>query len=362
MPYSRVAMPFLIKKFSDCRLDDPFFDSLKEDYDEFDIWFKKKSKSGETAYVHDDENGMIQAFLYIKDVDCETVGDLIEEPRIKMGTLKINPASEGQRLGEGAIGIALWKWQKSDLDQIYVTVFPKHKVLIDLLEKYGFEEYGKKGEECVFAKDKRKMRYDTIHRSFPYFNPNLSRGKYIPIHDEFHDSMFQYSELKNTMQNVGDLSVSNGITKNFIATPSSNIDYRPGDIVFIYRMHQGPGLKGCKSVVTSYCIVSKIEWFKKGGKNISNYDDYLKFVGNKSVYTSEVLKKEYEKKNLCVIELLYSGYFGAGHNITHNSLKEAGLFEKHPYEIKLNREEINKIMRMGGKDEQDIIVDQSRTH
>lgn len=172
--------------------------------------------------------------------------------------------------------------------------------------------------------------------------------------------MFQYSELKNTAQNVGEMPVSNGITKNFIATPINVIDYRQGDIVFIYRRHTGLGSKSHKSAVTSYCTVSKTTWVKKDWKKIKDFESYLKLVGNKSVYSSEILAEEYEKKkNLCVIELIYNGYFGAGHNVTNHNLKTAGLFEKHPYEIELNRTEILKIIEMGGKDEQDIVVDKS---
>jgi len=352
-------MPFSVKNFSECRLNDPFFDSLREDYEGFENWFRKKSESGETAYVHYDENGVVRAFLYLKDSESEAVGDLTVEPRMKIGTLKIDPSFEGRRLGEGAIGIALWKWQRSDLDQIYVTVFPKHDDLVTMLNVYGFEKCGKKGEEDVFVKDKKKMRYDTIRRPFPYFDPKFTRGKYIPINDVFHDLMFRYSELMNTNQNTGEMTVSNGITKNYVAAPMSEVDYRQGDIVFIYRKHTGSGQKAYKSVVTSYCTVSKITWVKKDWKKIVDFDSYLKLVGNKSVYEPKVLENEYKKRNLCVIELIYNGYFGAGHNVTYSSLEAEGLFKKYPYEIELNRAEIIKIMKMGGKDEQDIIVDQS---
>lgn len=52
-------------KFSDCNLNDCFFDSLREDYAGLDDRFRKKSAGGEQAYVYSDEGG-IQVFLYIK--------------------------------------------------------------------------------------------------------------------------------------------------------------------------------------------------------------------------------------------------------------------------------------------------------
>ena len=41
-----------------------------------------------------------------------------------------------------ALGLALWEWQRSKLDEIYVTVFPKHKSLIKLLTRFGFNLVG----------------------------------------------------------------------------------------------------------------------------------------------------------------------------------------------------------------------------
>lgn len=35
--------------FKNISLDDPFFESLKDDYPGFDVWFKKKSLNGDKA-------------------------------------------------------------------------------------------------------------------------------------------------------------------------------------------------------------------------------------------------------------------------------------------------------------------------
>ena len=37
--------------FKNISLDDPFFESLKDDYPGFDVWFKKKSLNGDKALV-----------------------------------------------------------------------------------------------------------------------------------------------------------------------------------------------------------------------------------------------------------------------------------------------------------------------
>jgi len=348
-------MTFEIKGFIDCPLRDVFFDSLKEDYPGFECWFDKKSKEGAVAYVADDGKS-IQAFLYVKEYECETIGILPASPRMKIGTLKVCEDFGRRRIAEGAIGIALWKWQRSKLDEIYVTVLPKHDVTIKLLKTFGFVYGGKKGEEEVYFKNKNELDYTDPKKSFPFVNPNFSAGRYIPLEDGYHDQMFQYSDLKNTLQVREDFPVSNGITKNFIATPYSKLDYAVGDVAFIYRKHTGLGPKKYKSVITSYCVITDILTIKTAGNILKSCDEFINAVGNKTVYNSDQLKEIYTSSNVYVIEMVYNGYFGVGKNITFNDLEGAGLFNGHPYSIKIDRKNVFDILRMGGKNERDIIV------
>lgn len=180
-------------KFGQCNLEDTFFDSLKEDYHEFPQWFQKKVASGENAFVFKDSD-KIKAFVYLKEEDEEIplcAYKLPKEKRLKIGTLKLSDDIQGQRLGEGAIGISLWHWQNLKVDQVYITVFNKHSKLINILEQFGFEYIGNnmRGER-VYLKDKSKLKYDTPYMSFPFINPAINRCGYIPINDEFHDTLF----------------------------------------------------------------------------------------------------------------------------------------------------------------------------
>ena len=62
---------FSLRKFSDIDLSDPFFESLKSDYQgsektaEFNTWFNNKAREGRTALVFDDDEGL-GAFIAIK--------------------------------------------------------------------------------------------------------------------------------------------------------------------------------------------------------------------------------------------------------------------------------------------------------
>lgn len=342
-------------RFSDCDISDSFFDSLKADYPGFECWFKSKSDNGATVFVSKNDKGLIEAFVYVKDVECEAVGDLPAEPRMKIGTIKISSGSERTRLGEGGIGLALWKWQRSPLKQIYLTVYAKQDRLIGLIERYGFVMKGNKGGECVYLKDKDDLDYSDPEipwlKSFPYLNPDFKRGVYIPIKSVFHDNMFRYSELSNTEQKTEPMPVANGVVKVYVATPFEHIDYRPNDIALIYRISETD--KSYRSAITSFCTVTNIDWFKRDGKELygRKYEDFVEAVGNKTVYNEDELKRSFNQKNVCTITLLYNGYFGKGKNVNYQWLKNNGLFEGYPYKILLNPEQVRAILTEGGINE-----------
>lgn len=56
--------------FSECNLADTFFDSLKNDYEEFPIWFHKKAVENANAFVYETDD-KIKAFVYLKEENEE---------------------------------------------------------------------------------------------------------------------------------------------------------------------------------------------------------------------------------------------------------------------------------------------------
>ena len=81
---------------------------------------------------------------------------------------------------------------------------------------------------------------------------------------------------------------------------------------------------------------------------------------NKTVFSPEELTDIYNKnknKNVVLLEMVYNGYFGEGHNIIHKELRDNGLFSVHPYIIDYNKSEFIKILEMGDANVQNIIID-----
>lgn len=349
--------------FKDCNINDHFFDSLKEDYNGFCDWFFKKALEGKKALVYKDKDN-IKAFINLKYNEQETIQladkTLQIENRIKISTLKLSDDIQGQRLGEGAIGYCLWEWQKNNSNQIYVTVFPKHKSLILLLSKFGFEQYGfKQNGEIVYIKDKRHINKTDPYKTFPYvINDYIAR--LLPIKDKYHDTLFTYSELLNTFQEADEIASANGITKIYIATPYSDINYTPGSLVFVYRKYTGDEKPGYKSVITSYCTIVKQTYIKRNYTLLYSFECFLKEVGNKSVYNNEQLSNIYNSnsRNIVLLEMVYNGYMGKGHNINWFTLKNNRLWgdDIYPYDLCFNQTQCKTIFKLGEKDVQNIII------
>lgn len=356
-----MAGKFQWKRFSDCTLDDPFFDSLKSDYPEFPTWFGKKCAQGEQVLVYDDEEG-ICALIYLKveEEPIQMVGhELPIERRMKIGTLKLGERVQGQRLGEGALGVALWRWQETGLNQVYVTVFPKHNVLIDLLEKFGFKRIGQNNRgECIYLRSRLEPDFSSPFSAFPFVGPQFDKAGYLPIEAGYHDTLFPYSELSRTAQETEELAAANGMSKVFIAFPYSTMHHKVGEPIVVYRIHNGEG-RQYRSAITSFCTVTKITQVKRANRVLISFDEYLALVSNKSVYSAAELADQYQsKRNIVVLEMVYNGYFGKGHNVNFKTLKDKGLFNDYPYNVQLTKEQFEEILRMGGKDVQHIIANQ----
>ncbi len=365
-----MAGKFKRKLFSEIKLDDPFFDSLKSDYPGtssstgFIEWFNRKAAEGKKALVFEDHQG-IGAFINLKPNESEEIildnGSILpNEARLKITTIKIDERYRHRRIGEGALGLTLWQWKDLGTNEIYVTVFEKHISLIYLLEKFGFVHVGNNlNGERVYIKDRRNLDFSDPCKAFPFISNQMNHAGCLAIDMKYHDTMFASSELANTLQERVDLCVANGLKKVYIGHPYS-LAFKINEPVLIYRRYTGNnGRPGYKSVITSYCIATRIEQIKTNGYALYTFEEFIRMVGNKSVYELAELKKQYDTSpSLTLIELLYYGYFGAGNNVNWQWLKNNGCwFDAHPMSFHYSKEQFKKILWEGNIDVNNVIVD-----
>ncbi|WP_288243938.1 PIN domain-containing protein [uncultured Chryseobacterium sp.] len=272
--------------FGNIKLEDPFFDSFKEDYTEFESWFN--SKSDKESYVCLIE-GEVKAFLFLKvENKTENYNDInplfSAKKRLKIGTFKVT--STGLKLGERFLKVIFDNALINRVDEIYVTIFEKREEqqrLIDLLEEWGFEYWGtkttKNGIENVYIRDFSKKITKDPRYCYPYIN-RKSRIFLNPIWPDYHTELFPDSYLNNEspMDYIENQPHRNAIKKIYISR-SHYKDLVSGDIILFYRTggyHQ--------SVISTIGVVESVI------TNIESEDEFIRLCRKRSIFSDDELK------------------------------------------------------------------------
>lgn len=268
-------------------LQDPFFDSFREDYPGFDNWFNKKSD--EIAYVTINK-GKILSFLFLKvEGKEENYSDIspvmLPKKRLKIRTFKVE--SNGVRLGERFLKIVFDNALANKVDEIYVTIFDKReeqKRLISLLEEWGFHCHGKKQDELVYVRQFRPSFDPTNPRTtYPFISRN-SNIFLVPIYPEYHTELLPDSILKTESPTnfVENQPHRNAISKVYISR-SLEKGLCCGDIIIFYRTG---GFH--KSVITTIGIVDRIIL------DIADEKDFISKCRKRSIFTDEELMEHWD--------------------------------------------------------------------
>lgn len=342
------------KNFSEINLEDDFFNSLKDDYPGFDVWFNKKSRQGKSAFILDD-NG-IQGFLYLKeenDKDTSIIPNLKKKRRLKVGTFKIN--AHGTKLGERFIKIIIDEMFKKNYKEAYVTIFKKHKPLINLLLTYGFKYYGVKnsgaGTEDVYIKYSEKISKD-IFLDYPKVSIKDNKKFMLSIFPKYHTKMFPNSQLRTEKDHVvEDTPFTNSIQKIYLSGANLR-GYGKGDIIVIYRTADEGKKAEYSSVATSICVISEIRHISE----FEDYNEFYKYCSKHSVFDEDELKYFWRtKKYKYLVKMLYNIALKK-RPIRQELIEEVGLDRtKRWVAVPLSNEEFQKILELGEVDESFII-------
>lgn len=337
--------------FSNINIEDPFFDSLKNDYVEFETWFNKKRD--EKAYVYEDECG-IQAFLYLKIEDAEVTDIspiLPAKTRVKIGTLKINP--RGTRFGERFIKKAIDYAIVNNSDELYVTVFEKHKSLVSIFQVYGFEIFGEKyspnGTELVLLKKLNYKNYleppEIIRNNYPLISKS-ERSHLLAIWPIFHSRMFPDSILntEKPYNVIKDISYTNSIEKIYISRIREAVEFKPNDNIVIYRTKEAGKSAEYSAVATSICKVVEV----KTRKDFTCVDEVIRYCNYYSIFSEAEIRKEYfGDKPMVIIRMLYNTALKK--RIIRKSLIDICNIDRDQYWgiINLTERQFSKILELG---------------
>lgn len=303
------ALSVRTEYFGDINLTDPFFDTFRAAYPEFNRWFS--GKCDEEAYVCRSESGKILGFLYLKtEGPDENYSDITpsfsRKRRLKVGTFKVD--STGFRLGERFIKIIFDNAIQRNVDEIYVTLFlnrPELKALKNTLERWGFYEYGIKHhpveDEIVLVKQLGK--YD-VRQSTQYNFPNLNSQtqKWImPIYPQYHTSLFPDAALyrEKGIDLIGDVPHRYALQKVYVSW-SYTRGAKNGDLILFYRTGD-TAPKKYSSVITNIGVIDQIVY------EFKSEEDFLSHCNNRSVFSKDELKTFWRqhKDNIQVIKFVF---------------------------------------------------------
>jgi predicted nucleic acid-binding protein len=324
--------------FGNVNLNDPFFDSFKRDYPEFDGWFNRKAD--EIAYLCKADDGSIMAFLYVKVEGKEENYFEIQPPfppkqRLKIGTFKV--ASNGYKLGERFLKIIFDNALQYDVDEIYVTLFKTtedQQRLISLLTDWGFAPHGIKhseaGEEVVYTRDfTPQVIRGEPNLTYPYFS-NTAPKFIVPIYPEYHTELFPDSILRTESPDnfVENRPNRNAISKVYISR-SVERHLQPGNVIVFYRTaaKDSSAPAHYTSVATTIGVVQNLV------TNISSLKEFIAFCRKRSVFSDSELAEywNYTPSNRpFIVNFLYICSFAMGNRLNLSQLKALGIIDKAP--------------------------------
>jgi len=236
-----------------CEIDllDPFFDSLREDYLEFDKWFVRVASQGRLAWVVDSSEFSLAALCIFKiESEGEHItddGKTLRGEFLKICTLKVQEF--GIKYGARLLAAAFNYAENNRLTAIYVQVREnRHQRLKDLLVKYGFRAVGRYKNDMTFVKpmlpgpvphDWMKpcvcLEYDIMF--YPHYLDGSHINKFIiSLSDYVHARLFPDAQTQTFAFPTEDNPVigeANAICKTILQNDTMT-SIRPGDLLFFY--------------------------------------------------------------------------------------------------------------------------------
>lgn len=338
-------------------LDDPLFDTLKDDYgEEFSTWYNKKAREGRKCYVYYQPNSQkLGCFMACKDeeeaVDC--IPPLPKKKRLKIATLKV--VYNGRRIGEALLSLAFSKALKNGYDEIYLTHFTEQESdsLVSLIEKYGFYKYGEDKTkypgktEDIFLKRIRPSspvledgmtpyQADTLY--YPsYYCGSKVRKFVIPIQPEYHDRLFLNTGDRQTQisEHTGNHCTEGyAILKAYLnRAPTRKIER--GDVVIFYESSP-------KQALTALGVVDDVLYDQMDTEEI------MRRIRNRTVYSYDEVADM--PKPLMII--LFRFNTNVLRNINLQELIRTGVLQGAPQSIlQLSEDKFGKLIELGVIDE-----------
>lgn len=329
-------------------LNDPFFASLKEEYREFDEWFKKIKREGRNCLVNYREGGGIGALLVYKleDEPIDASPPIPKKRRIKLSTFKV--AQFGYKIGELFIKLAIDIAISNGVSEVYLTHFvqPDDR-LVELIIEYGFRQVAMNSRgEAIYMKKlspkpaeaKGLSPFEITRLYYPsyYDGPDVSKF-IVPIRPRYHSRLFtNYKDRQIELSESAGYFIVEGNTIRKAYICNSRIkSMAQGDIILFYVSE--------RRQLISLGVVEAI----RGG--LQDYGDVIKLVGKRTVYSVSEIQAIATKPSLVI---LFWQYWHLERPLPYLRLRSMGILKGPPRSImQISEKNYSLIKETGGIDE-----------
>ena len=334
-----IETPVFIKDeyLRNMEIEDPFFDSLREDYKGFDNWFITKQGQEKKAFIIRNNEKKVTSFLMLKeesqdDDDPTFLKKLPKLKRLKVSTFKVGDS--GKRIGETFIKLMIRTAQQKKVGLIYVTIFPKQEKLISVLAEYGFKLYTKKTTKNAKEEELIENVYVKYMEDSNYY-PNIEytdqRIFLVPIRPEFNKLLFPESEINPQLcfeDYKGEITSANAIKKAYICN-SNTKGIRTGDLLFFYSTRENKRLTAIGVVDAVY-------------DSFEDFEEIKNIVRKRTAYTDEQLESVAKLDSLVI---MFKHYLTFEKEIKYQDLLDMGIISGGIQQIqKTSFENMEKIL------------------
>ena len=275
-------------------INDKIFESLRKDYEGFDLWLTKCKREQRRAYVVTSANSNnIEAIAILKRENTLPNGQ--EGKVLKICTFKVSPEFGGNKLGELLLKVIFEFIDKNNYEYTYFTTYEKQDHLIEFTKDFGFYQISNScsDEELAFCKDLQFSTQDIERLSaFDFhlkFGPRVTSFRknstfIIPIQPKFHKILFpeleQQLSLFSATQPCG-----NSIRKAYLSHSSSS-KINKGDNIVFYRS---------KDMQSLTCLGIAEDTFRSNRPN-----EIAQYVGSRTVYSYATIREMCTKPVLAI--------------------------------------------------------------
>jgi len=282
-------------------MGDPIFHSLEEDYPPFRDWWRNKCVAEHRdCWVIRGRDGHIDGLIVRKIEDGWEIGLDPSLRVLKLCTWKVATRAQGHKVGELLLRKSIWHAQLNGIGAIYLTTFPKQTMLIELLDRYGFETVGTNpAGELILVKQLPSARLKDssepisaglVRTRYPRFSIDEPVSLFaIPVQWHFHRQLFPEAARLVPMPLFNDDSrddrdagrvPGNTIRKVYVCR-SKIASLRAGDVIFFYQSKDEAALNS-----QSLTTVGVVEQLRRA----NDAQELIRFTAGRSVYSEQDLR------------------------------------------------------------------------